>query len=390
MRQPRHRKKFKNVYDDLSKPYIGSAEPECPHFGHCGGCAFQDIRYDLQLEMKKKYLLSLFAGNERIVPCIESLEVKGSSPYEYRNRMDFVCAFGKRGLRERGRYREVVDIADCRLMNGRMNMIWKQARSASEQVEDYNYLDHTGFLRYIVIRGAGITGETMVNCVLSREGNEIEPVLRSITPLVESMSLIIHDGLADLSGGRILEDVKRGYIEETFDGITYRITPNSFFQSNSLCARDIYRRIAQEARGRTLDLFSGVGSISLFVAKHVDSIIGVELIEEAVASARDSAARNGIDNATFISADALAYMRENHGIYDTLILDPPRTGAHPKVMKMISECAPERIIYMSCNPSTFRENIALLTGYRLISFEAFDMFPQTPHMETLAVFERSS
>jgi 23S rRNA (uracil1939-C5)-methyltransferase len=150
----------------------------------------------------------------------------------------------------------------------------------------------------------------------------------------------------------------------------------------------MYSRIAEEAKGKVLDLFSGVGSISLFVAGKVESLTGVEIVEEAVENARINAERNNVSNVQFICADALPFMKENAHTFDTLILDPPRTGAHPKVMKAIETCAPERLVYMSCNPSTFRDNVLMLPNYRVTSFEAYDMFPQTPHLETLAVLER--
>jgi 23S rRNA (uracil-5-)-methyltransferase RumA len=349
---------------------------------------FQDISYDNQLVVKSEYVRALFSEIPELAPFIENIAVKGSVPFGYRNRMDFVCAFGKRGLRERGTFDCVVDIEKCMIMNDRMNSVWSSVREAVRSVEDYDFLVHSGYLRYVVIRSAGFTQEIMVNFIVSRDTDEIRPVLERIAPVADSISVLEHSGFADLSFGKILYDFKKGYIEERFNDIVYRITPNSFFQSNSQCSLEMYERIAQEAKGKTLDLFSGVGSISLFAAKGCTEITGVELVEEAVDSARANAERNGISNVKFICADALDYMKDNAHTFDTLILDPPRTGAHPKVIKAIEKCDPERIVYMSCNPSTFRDNLKLMSGYRIVSFDVYDMFPQTPHLETLAVFER--
>lgn len=391
-RRRRHRKKYKNQITDISLPFVGSAVPQCPYFGVCGGCMFQDISYENQISVKSDYIRALFADIPELAPFTESLTVKGSDPFGYRNRMDFVCAFGKRGLRERGTFDCVVDIEKCAIMNDRMNDAWRAIREIVRDVEDYDFLEHKGYLRYVVMRSAHFTGEIMVNFVVSRDSDEIRPLLERTAQFADSVSVIEHSGLADLSFGKILYDYKRGYIEERFGDITYRITPNSFFQSNSPCSVDMYARIAGEARGKTLDLFSGVGSISLFAARGCNEVTGVEIVDEAVESAKANAERNGIGNVKFICADALPYMKENAHTFDTLILDPPRTGAHPKVIKAIGSCDPERIIYMSCNPSTFRDNMKLMNeigGYRIVSFEAYDMFPQTPHLETLAVFERS-
>ncbi|HEY1407007.1 MAG TPA: 23S rRNA (uracil(1939)-C(5))-methyltransferase RlmD [Spirochaetota bacterium] len=383
-----HRKKYKHQMMELSLPYAGSAEPACPYFGKCGGCLFQNLSYEHQLDVKSEYVRSLFAEIPDLPPLLENLKVKGSIPFGYRNRMDFVCAFGKRGLRERGTFDCVVDIERCMIMNDRMNEVWTAVRDAVQSIEDYDFLIHNGYLRYAVMRSAHFTNEIMVNFVVSRDTDEINSAIDKIFPLVDSISVLEHSGLADLSFGKVLRDHKRGYIEENFNGINYRITPNSFFQSNSPCSLEMYSRIAEESRGKVLDLFSGVGSISLFVAGKVESLIGVEIVEEAVVSARINAERNNVANAQFVCADALPFMKENANRFNTLILDPPRTGAHPKVMKAIEVCAPERIVYMSCNPSTFKDNLTMLPNYRVTSFEAYDMFPQTPHLETLAVLER--
>ncbi len=387
-KKKRHRKKYRNVIDLLAEPFVGSGTPACPYFNRCGGCLFQDIAYDNQLIVKGEYIKKLFSENPSMSPLLETLEVKGSTSYGYRNRMDFVCAFGKRGLRERGNFREAVDIDHCMLMNPRMNSVWKEIRAATKGTEDYNYLSHEGFLRYSVIRSGFYSGEIMVSFVIARKDSAIDPVVEKIAPLVDSLSIITHEGLADLSFGTVTDIPKRGFIEEKFEGISYRITPNSFFQSNSECALQMYRRIADEVSGEVLDLFSGVGSITLFAAKNAQKITGVEIIEEAVLSARENALKNNIANADFICADALPFMKENKNRFDTLILDPPRTGVHPKAIKAIRECAPQKIVYMSCNPATFRDNLIQLEEYTPTVFEAYDMFPQTPHLETLAVLTR--
>ena len=377
------KKKKKKYFHSLADKYRGEgAAPRCPHFDKCGGCMFQDIEYENQLLLKKEYINHLMDG----LASIDS--VYPAEPFGYRNRMDMVCAFGKIGLREEGQYRFVVDITQCPIMQQRMEQCYIQARPLLAEIEGYNYLNHQGYLRYIVLRQAFFTGEVMANLVIADRENRLQSVIDGLSESVDSMSLILSDGLADLSYGEIITDIKKGFIEEEFDGIRYRMTPNSFFQSNSLIAREMYRRIKAETKGRVLDLYSGVGSISLFVAGNAEEVTGVEIVPEAVATAETNREINGISNVRFLCRDAKDHMKEEGSRYQTLIMDPPRTGIHPKMMKHIHEMAPERIIYMSCNPATFKENLVELENYRMVTFEAFDMFPQTPHVETLAVLEK--
>ena len=377
------KKKKKKIFEELADKHRGrGATPRCPHFGECGGCLFQDIPYEGQLNIKKDYLNSLF---ENIVT-VDNVEP--SQPYGYRNRMDMVTAFGKTGLRKRGTYRHVVDIESCAIMQDKNNELYKKIRPLLKEVEDYDYLNHTGYHRYVVLRQARFTGETMANFVLASKENRVSHIIDAIKDDVDSISLLLNDGLADLSYGPVIRDMQKGFITESFDGISYRITPNSFFQSNSEVALTMYRRIKEFVHGHVLDLYSGVGSISLFVASQAESVTGVEQVKEAVDNACINQEDNSIGNVSFICSDAREYMKSCDKRYDTLILDPPRSGMHPKVLKRINAMAPERILYMSCSPGAFRQEIDVLENYAVELFEAYDMFPQTPHVETLALLKR--
>ncbi len=377
------KKKKKRMFADLIEKYKGEGcEPQCRYFGECGGCMFQNVPYENQLLLKKEYINSIFEG----ISSIES--VAPSNPYCYRSRMDMVTAFGKKGLRRAGSFRHVVDIESCEIMQKRSDEMYGKVRSLVDKVEDYDYLKHEGYLRYIVLRQARFTGEIMVNFVISKPENRFGFALYDFMEEVDSSSLILSDGLADLNYGNIFQTLKKGFITETFDGIDYMITPNSFFQSNSEMALQMYRKILSLTRGRTLDLYSGVGSISLFAASAAESVTGVEVIQEAVDVAERNRENNEIENVNFICADAGEFVKENTGRFDTLILDPPRSGMNPKMLKYINSMAPERIVYMSCNPVTCRDDINMLEGYSIDFLEAFDMFPQTPHVETLSLLTR--
>jgi len=377
------KKKKRKLFDSLMEKYKGEGvNPQCPYFGQCGGCMFQHIPYDNQLMLKKEYLNSIMEG---------VYEVDGifpSTPYAYRNRMDMVTAFGKKGLRRSGTYRHVVDIETCHIMQSKSNELYGKLRDILSGIEDYDYLRHQGYLRYIVLRQGRFTGEVMVNLVVSSPEDRFGFALFDILEEIDSCSILLSDGLADLSIAPVYKNLKKGYITETFDGIDYMITPNSFFQSNSEIALKMYREILSNAKGRVLDLYSGVGSISLFVARGVENVTGVEISEEAVNIACKNLEHNEIANAEFICADAALFIKEHEGEFETLILDPPRSGLNQKMIPYIQEAKPERIIYMSCNHVTFRDDLKLLDNYKLEFLKGYDMFPQTPHLETLALLVR--
>jgi len=375
-------KKKKRLYFQNLMNQFTEISPSCTYFDKCGGCMFQNISYNDQLNLKKIYLNELLEGIVQIDSVFPSVD------FGYRNRMDMVTAFGKIGLREEGSYKFVVDIDDCKIMQNKMNSIYNELHPLLKEIDGYNYLSHKGYLRYIILRQAMFTEQLMVNFVIADRENRIQHIIDKIYDRVDSISLILNDGLADLSFGEIIEDVKGGYIEEKLEDLTFRIKPNSFFQSNSYIALEMYKKIRENVSGKVLDLYSGVGSISLFVASNAKSVTAVEVVGEAVEIANINKEINNISNVEFLCQDAKEFMREYTEEVDTLILDPPRSGMNPKMLKYINAIAPKRIIYMSCNPATFKIDFELLEGYTLKSFEAFDMFPQTPHVETLAVLDR--
>ena len=376
-------KKKKRIFLELDEKYRDKpVSPRCRHFGSCGGCLFQDIDYGDQLLLKREYLNSLFEG---ICRCEH---VHASDPYQYRNRMDFVTAFHKIGLRRAGSYRHVVDIESCEILQERSLAVFTELRPLLGQVDDYNYLSHKGYLRYVVLRQARYTGELMLNFVVSERDDRLDGIIERMLDSADSISILLNDGMADLSFGEVIRNAKGGCIEESFEGIRFSIAPNSFFQSNSEIALQMYRRIKEEAAGRVLDLYSGVGSISLFIAEACSTVTGVELLPEAVELAEENRHLNNIENVTFICEDALMFIRNTDEHYDTVILDPPRSGMNPKMIKHINGMSPHKIIYMSCNPESFKRDLLELTDYALEKLEAFDMFPQTPHLETLAILKR--
>lgn len=377
------KKKLRQLLDIADRYSDSKIEAPCPHFGECGGCLFQDYPYDIQLKIKKDYL------NLKLGDVWYFEDVEGTEPFGYRNRMDFVTAFGKMGMRQRGNYRRVVDLSTCLLVQEKTRQLYESVRPMALDVEGYNYLDHEGYLRYIVFRQGFFSGELMANPVVACNDNRIDHLLEYLQQNAESVSMLLSDGLADLSFGPVIEDVKRGYIYEELDGIRFRIGPNSFFQSNSAVALQMYRAIRDNVKGNVLDLYSGVGSISLFISSAVENVTGVEMVEAAVEDAKVNMESNGIENVKFLCDDAGAYLAEHESEFQTVVMDPPRAGLHPKVVKRILQAAPERIVYMSCNPLTFAEDARIFNEqYNLDWVKAYDMFPQTPHIEMIGVFNR--
>lgn len=374
------KKKQKRRINLIADRYrTGDTQPRCPHFGDCGGCSFQDIAYDDQLLVKRDLVNQALEGLTAVD------EVHPSPPYGYRNRMDMVTAFGKFGLRRGGSFRVVVDLQECPLMQEKSERLFRSLGPAVRSVESYDYLRHEGYLRYVVFREARHTGQVMVNFVTAAAENRLGEVIDAMAGEADSISLIHSGGLADLSYGDTYDTIRTGFIEETLDSIRYRITPNSFFQSNSAVTLAVYRRIREEVRGRVLDLCAGIGGISLFVAGAADQVTGVESNGEAVEAAQVNRGINGIENADFILSGAREYLSRCTGGFDTIVLDPPRTGMQRHAMESLDLIGAEKIVYMSCNPATFREDVAHLKHYRVESLEAYDMFPQTPHVELLSV-----
>ncbi len=359
----------------------------CSHFGECGGCTFQDVPYETQAAWKERALSELFGVD---IPFERS-----PASYEYRTRMDFVAAFGKIGLRPRGRHDTVIDVGHCHLIPETSNMILREVRrlGTSLGIRDYDYLRHEGFLRYAVLRQAG-TGETMLILVTRHADKEESMLLESLAEKLsdldgcDSIWWVVHDGLSDLSYGECRRYWKHEYIREKLGDIEYLVGPNTFLQSNTKVAVRCFDAIKAVVSGGTvLDLYCGAGAISLYIHSSAINATGVEASGESIALAKRNAALNMVSNVQFIASDVRQFLITNEKTFDSVVIDPPRSGAGKKVMKRVAGLGASRIVYMSCNPDTFREDSAFLGGYSLTSVRGFDMFPHTPHVELIAVFE---
>ncbi|MCD6547461.1 MAG: 23S rRNA (uracil(1939)-C(5))-methyltransferase RlmD [Nanoarchaeota archaeon] len=349
----------------------------CKHFNECGGCFFQDISYNNQLEIKKKVLEKL------------GFEIKGVFPspkiWYYRNRMDYVCAFNKIGLRKRGTWKEVFHISDCRLLSKESNEILQEIKELAQKykIDFYDFINHTGYLSYVVIREGKFTNQRMISFVTKSRDKKILKLIQEIDS--DSVVWLVNESMSDVSFGELVSHKNKDFILEEFEKVKYIIKPNSFFQTNPFQALNVFKKIKKIVHGSksVLDLFCGVGAISLFISDGVDDVDGIELSEEAIKCAKNSAKMNDISNVTFNVGDARKLKLEKK--YDFVIVDPPRQGLGKKLCKKLNSF--DRIVYMSCNPISQKEDLKHLE-HNVVEQYAFDMFPHTPHVETLLVLEK--
>lgn len=364
------------------------ARPFCSHFGSCGGCRFQDIPYMEQVREKERILEETLDVGIKVNPA--------PNPYRYRNRMDFVCSFGKSGLRRKGTFREVVELQECHLLSERSEKVFLKARDVVRKkgIPDYDYLEQEGYLRYIVIREAQNTGEIMLIFVTKNKKPLIEKAVKELEPVKDITSIVwsVNPTLSDTSFGDVEKTWKSPTITEKLGSISLKFGPNSFFQNNSAVSESLYSEIRKHVKGKTLDLYCGVGSIALFVADRAIRVMGVDSVGESIDFAKSNADKNKTKNAVFVQEEARKFLftcRENGELFDTVICDPPREGLGPRVIKHLKKLSPKRIIMVSCNPKTLAQDLLnLLDSYEITQKKAFDMFPQTPHVEVMMVLER--
>lgn len=381
---------------------LARIEPVCAHFGLCGGCRWQDLSYVDQLGLKEQMVRNALADQG-----IAGLEVLPAiavdAPFFYRNKMEF--SFGtdrdgrvQLGLHVRGRFNRIFDVEECHLQSQLSNRIVDVVRSAANDMAlcAYNLKTHEGLLRFLVIRDAKNSGQTLVNLVVSSYPDEgvdqlVQHLIREVSEL-DSLVVTLHSGKAQVAKGEREYVVSgSGAIEESCGGIRFDISPQSFFQTNSLQAERLYALVCEWAGrqlGRVLDLYCGTGSISLHLAPLAREVIGIEVVEEAVADARVNAERNGVQNCSFIAGaaeDVLKELEGQQGTFDLVVVDPPRPGLHKKVLDALGRMQSARIIYVSCNSQTLAENLLVLSeyGYAIERIQPIDMFPQTPHCEVV-------
>ena len=403
---------------ELLEPSDLRVEPRCRYVGSCGGCKMQHIDYTAQLSLKHQHVIDSFERIGKIKDIEIPPPVGAEEIFFYRNKMEFSFSdqrwlttaeiesgeeYDKNfalGLHVPGRYDKVLDIEECWLQSNESNRILDSIRrSAKEQdIRPYTTHSHEGFLRFLVIKQSRATGEIMVNIVTSDNRQDImQPVierLRTDVPGVTTVVNNINRRKAQVAVGD--EEVVyfgTGYITERIGHFTFRISANSFFQTNSGQAEKLYS-IAKEFGELSnddvvLDLYSGTGTITIYLSDAAKMVYGIESVEDAVKDAGENALLNDIGNVRFIQGDVLeklqtreAWLKEEPAV---LYHDPPRSGVHPKAIREIINLRIPKIVYVSCNPATQARDIAALRehGYRIERIQPVDMFPHTYHIENV-------
>lgn len=402
----------------LQRSPLETRQPVCSIFPACGGCMYQTMSYENQLEMKAKQIQNLIdqavkAGgqvDEQGNPDYVFEGIKGSPrEFAYRNKMEF--SFGDEykdgplslGLHKKGSTYDVLNTDDCKLVHKDMTDILTCVRDyfLEKGVPYYKKMQHTGYLRHLLLRRGVTTGEILIHLVTtSQEEHDLEPLkdLLLALPLegkIVGIMHIINDSLSDVVKSdetRILYG--QDWFYETLLGLRFRISTFSFFQPNSLAAEVLYsivRTYVEDARGmEVFDLYSGTGTIAQLLAPVAKEVIGVEIVEEAVEAARQNAALNGLSNCRFIAGDVLKVLDDLEVKPDMIVLDPPREGIHPKALPKILSYGVKRIVYVSCKATSLARDMEtfLHAGYRLEKACCVDQFCQTVWTEAVAVFVR--
>ncbi len=385
----------------------------CPHFEMCGGCLYQSLPYEEQLVIKERQVKELI-DSVCTNPDYEFQGIKASPLAEgYRNKMEF--SFGDEfkggplslGMHKRGSFYDIVSTPECRIIHPDFRKLLTATKEyfSRNNIDFYKKLAHTGYLRHLLVRRAVKTGEILVVLVTSSQMDEQETELLEgwkeavlALPLDGTLSGILHtvnDSLADVvQSDRTDILYGRDYFYEELLGLKFKISPFSFFQTNSLGAEVLYetaRSYVGETKDKVVfDLYSGTGTIAQILAPVAQTVVGVEIVEEAVAAARINAELNGLTNCRFIAGDVLKVIDNVEEKPDLIVVDPPRDGIHPKALPKIIAYQVPRIVYISCKPTSLVRDLVTFQemGYAVEKVCAVDMFPGTGNVETCVLLSR--
>ncbi|MBQ9134739.1 MAG: class I SAM-dependent RNA methyltransferase [Lachnospiraceae bacterium] len=424
----------------IEKSPLETGSP-CSHFGLCGGCTYLSCGYEEQAKIKeaqvKKLLDNVLVGKQK--PYIWEGIKQSPNVYEYRNKMEF--SFGDEykdgplalGMHKRGSFYDIVTVDDCKLVDSDYRLILQAVLNyfAEKNISFFHRLTHEGYLRHLLVRKAVKTGEILVALVTTSQNPQaVEGLIHGFCETLKALPLqgkltgvlhIINDSVADVIQSdetRILYG--QDFFYEELLGLKFRVSTFSFFQTNSLGAEVLYSTAreyigdlsgkktdteqagvvgagATEATDKSgkqdkvvFDLYSGTGTIAQLMAPVAKKVIGVEIVEEAVEAAKKNAERNGLSNCEFIAGDVLKVLDDIEEKPDLIILDPPRDGIHPKALPKIIDYGVDRIVYISCKPTSLARDLEVFleNGYEVERAVAVDQFPWTANVETIALLKR--
>lgn len=398
-------------------------EPFCEHFGVCGGCKWQNLPYDKQLEMKQRQVYEQLTRIGK-VELPEFMPILGSQKTrEYRNKLEFGCSNKRWMTREEiasgepagemraigfhitGAFDKILPIHNCHLMDGLQNEIrnFIYQYAIDNDLTFFDLRQQTGLLRDVMVRNSN-TGEWMVLVQFhyDEEGDrerslQLMEALAEKFPQITSLLYVDNQKCNDTFGDLELTLYKgNDHIFETMEGLRFKVGPKSFYQTNTDQAYHLYS-VARQFAGLTgeevvYDLYTGTGTIANFVARSAKKVIGIEYVPEAIEDAKVNSDINGIGNTLFFAGDMKDILTDEfiaaHGRPDVIITDPPRAGMHPDVVETILRAKPRRIVYVSCNPATQARDLQLLDRlYKVAAVQPVDMFPHTPHVENVVALE---
>lgn len=404
--------RVKRSYAEAETVSVGTpsgdrVEPRCPHFGSCGGCVWQHISYPAQALAKEAAVRESLAHLGGLAGAVVRPIVPAPDPWYYRNKMEFSFhPNGTLGLHHRGEWNRIVPIEACFLQSDESVALVSAVRAYARHrgLTSYDPRTHQGFLRSLVIREGRGTRDRLVGLITGTgpfaDAAGFVDVVHAAAPGVTGIARGIVTGSSDGAPPAAIDVLDgRGYLEEDLAGLRFRIGLDTFFQTNTAQAARMVEYVVEAARpaaGRAvIDLYCGVGTFALALAREGASVCGIELVRASIDAARTNAAINGLDGLTFVVGDArvvLPGLVAEHGAPEVLVLDPPRAGAGGKVMRKIGRSGARRVIYVSCNPTTLAPDLKELLpfGYRLIDVQPFDLFPQTHHVEAVAVLDKDS
>ena len=437
-----------DIKEIIEKSPLELDMPSCKHFGECGGCTYQNIPYDTQLKLKEEQVKALIApvikadrhcgganecGVDNCPVGMQAVEdvwggIKGSPrQFEYRNKMEF--SFGdlykdgplSLGMHKRGSFYDIVEVNECQIVEEDFRKILIATLDFFRQCEAkyYHKIRHEGYLRHLLVRKGIKTGEILVDLVTTSVLDEEvlkhyeseEQMLEAYRDTLVGINFdgqlmgVLHtknDNVADTvkdEGTAIL--MGQDFFYEELLGLKFKISPFSFFQTNSLGAEVLYETareycgdlenlVGENKKPVIFDLYSGTGTIAQILSPVAEKVIGVEIVEEAVEAAKVNAELNGLTNCEFIADDVLKALDNIKEKPDFIMLDPPREGVHPKALEKIIAYGVERMVYISCKPTSLARDLEVLQarGYEIKKISCVDMFPGTAHVETVALLSR--
>ncbi|MGI8421608.1 MAG: 23S rRNA (uracil(1939)-C(5))-methyltransferase RlmD [Gaiellaceae bacterium] len=393
---------------EILQPGPVRVEAPCQHYPACGGCRFQDLAYEAQLEAKAAQVRDSLVrlggiADPPVEPIVPAKEIFG-----YRNKLEYSFTQLEEGpalgFHRAGRWDEVLEIEKCWLTTDLGNAIRNAVRdwAREEGLVGYDQAEGKGYLRHLVVREGRNTGQVLVQLV-TYKGEKFDPdffieTLRKF-PEVRSIHWAINDTPAEVTNLPTKLLWGEEAIEEEILGLRFRVRPNAFLQTNTGMAETLYR-LALDAAALTgeetvYDLYCGTGTIGLALAAQAGSVWGIDISEESIACALENAELNGVTNAAFFAGNVgqvIEELRERAGAPDLVLVDPPRAGLAGKALKRVGALEAPRLVYVSCNPTTLASDLKVLReeyGYELKSVTPVDMFPHTPHVECVSVLERT-